>query len=388
MCKYGGKIVIRVAHIITGLNTGGTEMMLYKLMSGTDREKFSPVVISLTDLGAVGVKIKDIGIPVETVGMQPGRLSVAAVWKLRRFVMRLQPAVIQGWLPHGNLASMAGAVNLFNRTPVLWNIRQSLNTIGNLADSKRATSMTIKLGARLSWFPQFIIYNNKTGMRHHEAIGYRHDKSRVIPNGFDTGIFKPLPYARQELRNELGLNDSTVLVGIVARYHPMKDHENFLRAAGQLINEIPEIHFVLVGQGADNTNSELMRLIKEGGISQKVHLLGERKDTPKINAALDIAVSSSRSEGFANVIGEAMACGTICVVTDVGDSSWIVGDTGKVVPPQNWTALAKALCEVLQMDPSQRKKLGLSARERVLSEFSLDKIVQLYENLYLEVLNG
>jgi glycosyltransferase involved in cell wall biosynthesis len=379
--------VIKVIQVITGLNTGGTEMMLYKLLSGIDRRRFFPAVISLTDEGPVGIRIKQLGIPVETVGMHSGRPSIMAIRALRRLIRQHQPGIIQGWLPHGNLASLIGGINLCHQIPVLWNIRQSLNTLGNLADSKRSTNLTIKVGAKLSWVPRFIIYNNKTGRKEHEAIGYRVEKGRVIPNGFDTEQFKPMPNARIELKKELGIHESAMLIGLIARYHPMKDHGNFLRAASLTLRETPNAHFILAGQDVDRTNSELAGTIDDLGISANVHLLGERKDIAKINASLDIAVSSSRSEGFANVIGEAMACGTVCVVTDVGDSAWIIGDTGRVVPSQDPAALAAAMLKILNMDENKRKMLGDAARQRVISEFSLDKVVQSYENLYLEALH-
>jgi len=168
----------------------------------------------------------------------------------------------------------------------------------------------------------------------------------------------------------------------------MKNHTNFIGAAGKLISEYPGVHFVLVGRDVDKSNSVLVDLIKEEGIMSQIHLLGERSDIPEITAAFDIATNfSSWGENFSNAVGEAMACGILCVVTDIGDSAWIVGDTGMIIPPKNTDELVKAWIKLIKIGFIGRKQLGQKARERIVNKFSLLKIVDNYEETYRKILN-
>jgi glycosyltransferase involved in cell wall biosynthesis len=209
----------------------------------------------------------------------------------------------------------------------------------------------------------------------------------VIPNGFDTDLFAPSETARVEIRSMLGLARSAVLIGLIGRYHPVKYHAGFLRVAARLGRAHPEVHFVLAGSGVDSHNCSLDSLIEESGLSGRVHLLGERKDIPRITAALDIAASASLSEAFPNVIGEAMSCAVPCVATNVGDTSHAIGDTGRVVSPKDEKAMEKALSELLNMGEASRRRLGLAARRRVIGLFSLPVVADRYRALYERVLS-
>jgi len=308
----------------------------------------------------------------------------ASAWRLIRLVRNLRPDVIQGWMYHANLAAqLAGALNT-GPVPVVWNIRGSSYVLRN---EKPLTAATIWLGAKLSKLPVKIINNSKvSAVEHEQRLAYCAEKRHIIPNGFDTDLFTPSAEARISVRSELGLAEDALLIGLVARYHTMKDHANFLEAAAVLLKTHPRVHFVLAGEGIDIHNKNLLELINRFGVSSQVHLLGERSDTARITAALDIASSSSAfGEGFPNVVGEAMACGIPCVVTDVGDSGWIVGETGRVVPPRDALALAGAWQELIEIGDEQRQALGKEARRRVLKNFSLDAIVRQYEALYEQV---
>ena len=144
------------------------------------------------------------------------------------------------------------------------------------------------------------------------------------------------------MRRELGLSENVILVGLIARFDAMKDHETFFKAAGLLIRRLPGVHFMLAGAGVSIENAPLARMVCKNGLNGAVHLVGPRDDVPRLTAALDLGTSASIGEGFCNAIGEAMACAVPCVATDVGDAARIVADTGRVVPPRNPEALAAA----------------------------------------------
>jgi glycosyltransferase involved in cell wall biosynthesis len=361
---------------------GGAQMMLYKLLSAMNRDLFEPVVVSLTNHGALGGRIKRLGVPVHTIGMQPGVPTPTAVWRLIRIVKYANPDLIQGWQYHGNLAAQFAQLFLKHRIPVLWNIRHS---IYNLGDEKRMTAIMVKLGARFSHKPERVIYVAQTSATQHEALGYRADKRVILPNGFDMQRFRPSHQAWLQLRSELGLSTSTIIIGKIARYHPMKDHANFLRAAAHLLQSHPDVHFLLAGERVERTNSALMGLINDLNLATRTHLLGERNDIHRILGAMDIVSSASYAEAFPNVIGEAMACGVPCVITDVGDSSLIVGELGLVVPPKQSQALAEAWRMLIDIGQAGRAKLGVMARCHIKDHYSLPAIVARYEQLYHDV---
>ena len=244
------------------------------------------------------------------------------------------------------------------------------------------TDWTIRASAKLSSFPDAVIVNSEAGRTFHAARGYKPRRWEMIPNGFDLARFAPKSAARDSIRSQLGLPSDAILVGLVARYHPVKDHDTFLRAAISFRRHHPEVHFVLAGRDVLSTNRELMRVFADGKHQPGFHFLGERSDVADLMASLDILTSSSASEGFSNSIGEAMACGVPCVVTDVGDSRGIVGDAGEVVPPSQPAALEKAWGNLVAMGAEQRRVLGGKARERMVSKFSLDRITNRYEDFY------
>jgi glycosyltransferase involved in cell wall biosynthesis len=287
-------------------------------------------------------------------------------------------------MPHGNLmASVAGAVSR-GHVPVLWNIRMSLD---DLRAGPWLIATAIRIGGLLSRRPAAIIYNSQNAAMQHEALGYESARRVIVPNGFDCQVFRPDAEARRQVRAQLRLHDETVLVGLIARYHFMKDHPSFLRAAALVAQAHPEAYFLLAGKGVTWEGSALVRLIQELQLHDRIFLLGEQSDMPRLTAALHIACSASSTEGFPNAIGEAMACGVPCVVTDVGDSTYLVGDTGFSVPARNPEALAHAISQLVAAGPAWRQQLGLAARQRIEREFSLPAIVRRYEDLYREQLS-
>ena len=374
----------KILYIITGLNTGGAEMMLLKVLSKMDREIFSLEVISLTGLGTVGPKIQELGIPVHDIRMRPGRPDFFSIWRFICLVRRLRPDLLQGWMYHGNLAAQFSKPFLSNRAPVIWSIHHS---VYDLANEKRTTAWVIRLCSWVSSLPSRILYVAHSSATQHNNLGFSSKNYSVIPNGFNVDSFVPSEQARIQIRKEIGLSPSAKIIGLIARFHTMKDHENFLKAAAILSSNIPEAHFILAGENVDRNNALLMGWVKELKLDEKIHFLGFRQDSQVLNAAFDIATNSSFSESFSIAVGEAMSCAVPCVVTDVGDSSFLVGKTGIVVPPRSPEELARGWKQLLTIKNEDRKKLGGQARERIVSNFSLEAIVSRYEALYGEFLN-
>lgn len=370
---------MRIAFIITGLSTGGAEMMLFRLLERLDRQRFVPHVISLTNLGELAPRISALGIPVDAVGMKPGLPGLSGFLRLVRMLKRLNPDVVHTWMYHADLLGGLAA-RLAGVSAVGWCIRNS-----NLDEDKTrlSTRGVVRLCAAISqWLPSRILSCSEKARQIHVACGYAAEKMLVVPNGFDLARFKPDEDARKRIRSELGLDVDTPLVGLIGRFDPQKNHAGFLEAAGLLHRRMPHVHFLLAGQGIDTGNAVLMQAITQADVLANTHLLGLRSDIPELMAALDVLASSSYGEAFPNVLGEAMACGVPCAVTDVGDSACIVGDTGRVVASGDMAGLAAGLEALLALPVTEKALLGERARARVAEHFEIGTIVRRYEAFY------
>lgn len=370
--------------VITGLSTGGAETMLLKLLQNLDRRRFAATVISLTNKGEIGPRIEALGVQVHAIGMKPGIPSPAGFMYLTRLLRELRPDVVHTWMYHADLLGGLAA-RLAGIRAVAWGIRHS-----NLLPehNKRSTLCVMKTCARVSgWLPHRILTCSERARAAHTAAGYRAGKFLVIPNGFDLGSFAPDTTARAALRGELGLPLDTPLVGLIARDDPQKNHSGFVEAAVAVNQALPLAHFVLAGTGIDHANRQLAHAIERAGLQDRFCLLGRRGDIPRLMAALDVLASSSHGEAFPNVLGEAMACGVPCVVTDVGDSAEIVGDTGRVVAAGDMAGLARHLVELLRLPVEQRQALGLRARDRIRTQYEIGDVARRYEACYLQLLS-
>ncbi len=370
---------ITIVHLITELNMGGAEQMLYKLVTRMDRKKFRTLVVSMTDTGPVGEKIIEQGIPVVSLGMALGRPTLGGISKLFRLLRQQSVDIVQTWLYHADfLGLIVGRIAGIKK--IIWGIRCSNMHLRNY---RSLTALTVGVSGVLSPLADAIIVNSEEGKKVHKRRGYHTGRMVLIPNGIEIDRFHPDASARDWLLGQLNLSRDVILIGLVARFDPMKDQGTFLRSAAFLAEKERSVHFIMVGKGMVPYNRDLIHLLDNNRLKGRVHLLGLRHDIPRIMAALDIHSSSSAfGEGFSNTIGEAMACGVPCVVTDVGDSARIVGDTGIVVPPKDPEALAGAWLKLLNMGEEKRKAMGDQARSRIVENFEIGMVVQRFEGFY------
>lgn len=369
-----------MVHIITGLGRGGAETVLYRLLAHQDRRRWPAAVISLSDRGELGAEIESLNVPVHAIGMTAGRFSLSGFRRLVRFLRDQRPDVVQTWMYHANLIGGLAARRAGIRK-VMWGLHHT--TLDPRRD-KRHTIWTARLGGLVSrWVPDRVICCSQATYDSHLQIGYDAKRMVVIPNGYDLAMFRPDSDARVQLHAELGLTEAVQLIGMAARFHPQKDHHNLIAAARLIGARREDAHFLLCGEGVNPENGELAQWIEDAGAQDRFHLLGVRRDMPRIYAGLDVSVLASYGEGFPNVVAEGMACGTPTVATDVGDVARIVGDAGWVVPPGQPVAMADALLEALSLSDVERESLGKRARAQIMEHFSIDSMVARYEALYL-----
>jgi glycosyltransferase involved in cell wall biosynthesis len=233
--------------------------------------------------------------------------------------------------------------------------------------------------------PEMVLFNSVAGQRSHRAIGYLSRAELAIPNGFDLQAWRPDARRRMVFREEVGVTDGTLLVGMVARYHPIKDHRCFFAAAARILSCRTDIRFALVGPGITWSNAALAADIEQFGLRDNVILLGSRTDMGGMMAGLDCLVLTSTSEGFPNVIGEAMASGVPCVSTDAGDADLIIADTGTVVPVGDAEGIADGVLELMTNTPEERAVLAARCRARIAENCGIGRVLARYADFYKEL---
>jgi glycosyltransferase involved in cell wall biosynthesis len=371
--------VITIVHLITGLETGGAERVLSRLVARTDRDRFRSVVVSIRDPGKMASAIIRANVELRTLRIRPGMPDPRGVVRLDSVLREVRPEILQTWLYHADFLGLL-ARQLGHVPHLVWNVRCSDASL-SLADI--ALRRLLAFGSRV---PDAVVVNSRAGWHFHKRIGYRPRRWEHVSNGFDTHEFRPDPEVRGRIRAEFGIGDETIVIALPARYHPMKDHDTFLGAAEMLTAIRPEVRFALLGAGIEPANRALAKAIAGREIGDRVLLLGERDDMAEMYAAFDIAtLSSAFGEGFPNVLGEAMACGLPCVATDTGDAAELLGRTGIVVPPRDPHALAAAWRKLIDAGAEGRRLLGDQARERIVREYCLGAAVARYEALYSDI---
>jgi glycosyltransferase involved in cell wall biosynthesis len=305
--------------------------------------------------------------------------SPLALFRLTRLIRRLEPDIVQTWMYHADLlgglaARLAGVRN------VIWGVR----TTNVEAGGTPATMVVMRMCAHLSrWVPRAIVCAAEASRRVHEKAGYDGLRMTVISNGFDLARLVATSEQRMAVRAACGVQSGELVIGILGRFNPAKDQHNFVQAAARVARGYPAARFLMVGRGLDASNAALNDWIEKTGFASRFVLLGERSDVAACLSAMDLFCLSSRTEGFPNVVGEAMAMGLPCVVTDVGDAAMLVADTGYVVPKEDPTALAAGLEKLLELSVERRASLGKKAKQRIMSEFTIERARQRFESIYI-----
>jgi len=372
----------KILHIITDLNTGGAEMMLFKILNHfSKKNKIESFVIVLMGRSSLSDKFESIGINIKYLNLKEERIpSFRALLKMYNYTKLFKPTIIQGWMYHSNLAALLLKLFLPNNVKIYWNIRQ---TLYNIKYEKNLSQLVIRILILFSKYINKIIYNSHISKNQHEKLGMDKSNSKIIYNGFEFNIYKPNPLSRKKIRAKYGIPDDAIVIGHIARYHPMKNHKMVIHLASTIINSNSKVWFLMVGKNVSKHNSELTSLMMNYKIKNRLLLIGEQLIIPEILTSFDIALClSSWGEGFPNVIGEAMCSGLTVVATDVGDSKMIVGEYGSIIEPNNIINAVREINEYIDMDESKRNRLGLKGRDFIIKNFSIENIGTEYYQLY------
>ncbi|MBU1229025.1 MAG: glycosyltransferase [Proteobacteria bacterium] len=374
---------IKIMHVITGLNLGGAETWLTRLLLRLPAERFDCRVVSLLDGGVLAEAIRSMGVPVRSLGMGRGLPDPRGLWRLARMLRDFRPQVVQTWLYHADLLGLLAARLSGCGAAVSWGLRCAYM---DLARYGPGTRLTLKACAALSPWPEAVTANSQAGAAHHAALGYRPRRLVVLENGVDGQRFRPDAEARARLRQEWGVARDAPLVGLVARVDPMKGHAVFCLAAKQVLRKHPDARLLFCGEGTEPGQERLDLLLARAGLAGASVRLGRREDVAQVYAALDVLALPSLGEGFPNAVLEALSCGVPCACLDAGDARVMCGPGGLVAPgalsgpgaseADRAGGLAEALEGVLGLSPAERACMGALGRANVLERYGLDRAVE------------
>ena len=367
----------KILFLITGLNVGGAENVLFRFLTKIDRGKYQIKVISLIELGSIAHKINDLDIDVVSIKMKSMFSLPKSIFLLLKKTKEFNPDLIHAFMSHAAIFSSLTSV-FHKRSVIIWNI---FCTDFSLGANSFLTAIIMKICSLLSHkVPKMIIVDSKSAFTAHKNAGYSTTKMSIINNGIDTEYFKPNKFPDRGYREKFFKNDDFI-IGMVARYHPVKAHDIFLKAAGIISEEKKNIKFLMNGQGIEN-NKNLAKIIKEQKIEEFVHLSNDNLDIKTVLPVCDLLISPSHHESFPNIIGEAMAFEIPCIVTNVGDCKLIVGECGRVVNPDSPEKIAEAIKIMTGLPRKRFVETGKMARKRIMDNFSLDLMCRKYEKIY------
>jgi glycosyltransferase involved in cell wall biosynthesis len=371
--------MLRIVHVITGLSTGGAEMMLFKLFKHIDHNAYKMIAVSLTGNGPVGKKMEASGAKIICLNIDKPLKFIKTLPKNIAMIKAFSPDIVQGWLYHGNLGASI-IRKLVPSAKLAWNLRSSKPSTVSL-NSKIVRWINVKL----SRFPDLIISNTQTGLDYHKELGYQGRNYKILCNGVDVELYNPNEEKKEIFRIEHNIPLEAVVVVMIARNHASKGYQLLLSCANKMIQNDTNLYFILAGRDVLLLENNLQGREFEG-LKKRLLLLDEVDGSYDVLNAADIKVLASLwGEGFPNVLIEAMALEKLCVTTNTGDSAYVVDEIGFVVPPNDEKLLSNELIKVTTMPLEKRINMGKKARLKVMKQFDILSIKNKYQDVYTDL---
>ncbi len=374
---------IKILHIISGLNDGGAESLLFNFLCNSENN--NNFVISLKGKGKYGKMIEKKGIKIFYFNFSFNLSLISNFINLTNLIRVIEPDIVQTWLYHADLLGGCAAY-LANSKNIFWGIHHgSLDKNIN----KFSTIFVAKINSLLSYFiPRKIIVCADSSKFIHIKKGFSKQKFITIENGIDLKKFKRSKQKRYFFRNKINIKSDETLYGTVARFHPIKDHITLIKAIFRLKNAGYKFKYLLIGESINNKNKLLNELIKKYGLEENLILIEKEENISLVMNALDLHVLSSKSEALPMVMLEAMGCGTPCISTNVGDVNKLIFDKNFIVETSNQFNLFNAMRIFSDLDKKNKKQLSISVEKHIKENFSLENMTMKYLNLYQKYINS
>lgn len=369
--------MIKIIHLIPTLHFGGAETMLHKVVKNINKKQFKNIVICIKQTGSLSKKFEAENIEIINLGLKSNIFLFISILKLKKLIKELKPDILMTWLQLSDLVGLIIKI-IFPKIKLIWNIRYSKLTKNNM---NFKNVLFTKIIGYFSFIPDMIVFNTKAGLNDHKRIGYKPCKEIIIPNGFETELFKPNNTQRKKIRDELMIKNSDFVIGFIGKDEVIKGLDLFLLSAKKMKIKHQNVRFVLIGKGLDKKNKKILNFIKIDKLKTSFHLLGQVQNIKDYILTFDILALTSKSEGFPNVIGEAMSCEIPCVTTDVGDCKIILGKTGLIVK-QNVDSVVAGWEKFFNCSTQELSNIKSKARSRIIKHYKIEKIINKYQEVY------
>jgi len=368
---------MKICYVITTTNIGGAEQTLKRLILSSEIERSNLLVISLLNIGEIGRELRSEGYRVESLNMMNPIYFPISLFRLWRLIKNHHPSIVHTWLYHADFLGGIAA-RLAGVKHIVWSIRTT-----ELKNGSYLTSAIRRINALLSkYIPFKIVCVAEAARIRHLSLGYCAEKMVVIPNGFDLDKLKKDNSASLKLSIEFGIEQNTIVIGSVGRFSQVKAQDIFIKAAGIVAEKYSNVRFAMIGRELNFSNDQLRKWISNTKFPERFILLGERSDINVCLGIMDIFCLASRSEGFPNALGEAMAFGLPCISTDVGDAKLLGGNLVTYIEPNDPIALANAMVQMLTLNPEKLEHLGHLSSERILHRYTMLSMKRAYHELY------
>lgn len=361
----------KITHVIIGLKQGGSETMLYKLCGAMDKSKYDITVISLMGRGVFADRLEACGVNVYTLDLNKFNAPIVLL-KYIKLIRKIKPDVVHSWMYHANVISML-CKPFYRKARYMNSIRTGLENYDN---HNKLTKILIRLNAKFSRFSDLTLNNSKKSIIDHEKIGFK--KQVFIPNGFDENVYKPNCNIKNEFYNRIGLCKNSKIIGIIARDHPDKNILRFIELANLLLKKDSSLRFLIAGKGCSTIN--VSSYLDDKNNLEKFFVF-ESVESSQYLTVLDAYLSTSKTEGFPNILAEAMLCEVPVVASNVGDCKDVVNIYGEIFEPsENSDEIVNKVLKVLKTKDIAKKQM----REHIVANFSIESILEKHEKLYHE----
>ena len=366
----------KIVHIISGLQVGGAERSLFNICNSSLNDSVKQYVICLGNRGYYSQKIEEIGLEIYHINFSSWHFFKSLI-KFITVLKKISPNIIQGWMNHGNFASILALLILNFKPIIYWNIRQSFYKNKN---DLFYTKFLFLFNIVFSRIPKKIIINSNISKIQLQNFGFHVDSFKFIPNGFDSNYWVRDLSFRKLKRENLGIKNLDFVIGYVGRYHSMKNIILLLKAFEIISINLPNTKLVIIGQ-KENDFNKFEKQIFDRIPKNQIILLNQMYDVNKYYSLFDLFILCSVSEGFPNVLGEAMSCELCCISTNVGEASALLQDVGLIIPVDDLDALVREITNCIE-NLEITKNMGGGARNKIIKSYSLQNTVNQYFNLY------